>query len=111
MIIWIVRIVRIKAQLGIRAKPGLTAAYRVCNDDDMLVSVGWRSLRPGSSLYGGQCLSDDLAFPCFRIASQIIRMTTAEGHIVLPGQEVPAGTLLLEVERRAFDKLVSVHHC
>lgn len=36
---------------------------------------------------------------------QIIRLTTAEGHIVLPGQEVPSGSLILEVERRAFDKL------
>lgn len=36
---------------------------------------------------------------------QIIRLTTADGHIVLPGQTVPDEPLILEVERRAFDRL------
>eukprot|EP00798_Chlamydomonas_sp_ICE-L_P009086 gene9086-16207_t len=36
---------------------------------------------------------------------QIIRLTTADGGIVLPGQSIPEEPLILEVERRAFDML------
>lgn len=36
---------------------------------------------------------------------QIVRLTTADGLVVLPGQAVPGGALILEVERRTFDHL------
>eukprot|EP00798_Chlamydomonas_sp_ICE-L_P031307 gene31307-6454_t len=36
---------------------------------------------------------------------QIVRLTTTDGQIVLPGQSIPEEPLLLEIDRRAFDRL------
>lgn len=60
------------------------------------------SIAPGAKFSESkETFGDMLGVP----PEQILRMTTADGHIVLPGQTIPDEPLILEVEKRAFDKL------
>eukprot|EP00798_Chlamydomonas_sp_ICE-L_P011119 gene11119-18742_t len=60
------------------------------------------TLAPGAKFSDAkESFSEMLGVP----SEQLIRLTTVDGHIVLPGQPVPEEPLVLEVDKRAFDRL------